>query len=233
MVLFQDLYTVYGGQIDWFHFGRGIFTFTNELFTSYLYLHNRPEDRSGAQNDTYFFDKYLLFKDGFVEWEDYDHPQFGAIQVGGFKKNFGRINPGFMLEQDAHRNMAFTLHHAWQTPNLEVHEVSVNDLGGGLREVIAVVANTRLIPTHSGIDLQNKIERPNQISLEGAQVLAGMIVSNRDLNIAQEQKTNPAVIKVDNIPGMGFVTVKWIINDGRQMTIRVNSPKGGTITHRL
>jgi hypothetical protein len=120
-----------------------------------------------------------------------------------------------MLEQDAHRNMAFTLHHAYHMPKLEIHEVTVYNLGGGLREVIAVVANTRLIPTHSSIDLKNRIERPNYISLEGANVVAGMIVHNRDLNIVEEQKVNPSVIEVDNIPGMGFVTVKWIIDGGR------------------
>ena len=231
LVLYQDLYTVYGGQIDWFHFGRGIFTFTNELFTSYLYLHNQPEGWFGSQKDQYFFDKYLLFEDAFVPWEDFEHPQFGAIQIGGFKKNFGRINPGFMLEQDAHRNMAFTLHHAYHTPKLEIHEVTVNDLGGGLREVIAVVANTRLIPTHSSIDLINSIERPNYISLEGASVLAGMIVHNRDLNLVEEQKVHPSVIEVGNIPGMGFVTVKWIIDGGRNFNITVDSAKGGKISY--
>lgn len=233
MVLYQDLYTVYGGQIDWFHFGRGIFTFTNELFTSYLYLHNKPEGWFGSQQDQYFFDKYLLLEDAFVPWEDFEHPQYGSIQVGGFKKNFGRVNPGFMLEQDAHRNMAFTLHHAYHTPKLEIHELTINDLGGGLREVIAVIANTRLIPTHSSIDLGKKIERPNYVSLEGANVIAGMIVKNRDMNLVEEQKTNPAVIKVSNIPGMDFVTVKWIIESGRKITLKVDSPKGGIITREL
>lgn len=231
LVLYQDLYTVYGGQIDWFHFGRGIFTFTNELFTSYLYLHNKPEGWFGSDQDRFFFDKYLLFEDAFVPWEDYDHPQFGPIQIGGFKKNFGRINPGFMLEQDAHRNMAFTLHHAYHTPKLEVQELTVNDLGGGLREVIAVVANTRLIPTHSSIDLRNKIERPNYIRLEGANVIAGMIVHNRDLSVVEEQKLDPAVIEIRNIPGMDFVTVKWIINGGRNFSLTVDSAKGGKISY--
>jgi hypothetical protein len=234
MVLFRDLYTVYGGQIDWFHMSRGIFTFTNELFTSYFYFNQQPEgwNRWGSP-EPYEFDKYLLFEDAFVPWQDFDHPQFGRIQIGGLKKNFGRINPGFMLEQEAHRNMAFTLFHAWHTPQIRISDVTTRDLGGGLKEITAIITNSRVIPTHSGIDRQNRIERPNYISLEGGTVLAGMVVQNRDLNIVREQKINPAVIEVENIPGMGTVTVRWIVNGGRRYNIRVDSPKGGIISREL
>ena len=229
LTLFEDLYTVYGGQIDWFHFSRGIFTFTNELFTPYKYFYETYASRDESQTASYHFDRYLLFEDAFVPWEDFEHPQFGKIQIGGFKKNFGRIHPGFMIEQDAHRNMAFTLHHAWHTPQLEIHELTVNQLGGGLSEVIAVVANPRLIPTHAGIDLMYRITRPNYVKLEGARVLAGMVVQNRDLNVVDEQKVNPEVIEVENIPGMGSVTVKWIVENPRNVTVTVNSEKGGVV----
>lgn len=233
MILYEDLYTVYGGQIDWFHFSRGIFTYTNELFTNYMYFYERYQNREESQKAPYFFDKYLLFEDAFVPWEPYDHPQFGPIEIGGFKKNFGRVHPGFMLETDAHRNMAFTLYHAYHTPQLEITEVSVNELGGGLREVIAVVANTRLTPTHAGIDLRHNIERPNYISLEGAEVLSGMLVHNRDLNVVEEQMVNPATLEVRNIPGMSYVTVKWIIEGGRRLTVNVDSAKGGKLSRQL
>jgi hypothetical protein len=233
MILFQDLYTVYGGQIDWFHFSRGIYTFTNELMTGYLYFNREYESRDAGQQAQYAFDKYLLFEDAFVPWEKYDHPQFGEIEIGGFKKNFGRIHPGFLFEQDAHRNMAFTLHHAYHTPKLEIHEISVTDLGGGLKEVVAVISNSRLIPTHSSIDIEYGIEEPDYISLEGGNVIAGIIVRNRDLNIAEEQRLNPSRLEIDNIPGMGSVTVKWIVDGGRRYKLTVDSKKGGKIVREF
>ena len=231
--LFEDLYTVYGGQIDWFHFGRGIFTYTNELFTSYKYFYEEYASREEGQKASYVFDRHLLFEDAFVEWEPFEHPQFGEIEIGGFKKNFGRVHPGFMLEQDAHRNMAFTLYHAYHTPQLEFTELTVNDLGGGLQEVIAVVTNTRMTPTHAGIDLRHSINRPNYISLEGADVVAGMLVNNRDLNVVEEQKANPGKLEIQNIPGMDSVTVKWIIDGGRRMSVTLDSPKGGIVREEL
>ncbi|TVR40243.1 MAG: peptidase M14 [Bacteroidia bacterium] len=234
LVLYQDLYTVYGGQIDWFHMMRGIFTFTSEMFSRYYLFHEKQRGWGGGFAEDFFtFDRYLLFEDAFVPWEDYDHPQFGAIQIGGFKKNYIRNNPGFLLEQELHRLTAFTLFHAYHTPKLEIVELTSEDLGGGQREVTAVIANTRLIPTHAGIDLRFNIERPNYISLEGAEVLAGMRVINRDLNVVEEQQHNPAVIEVDNIPGMGTVTVKWIVHGRGSLSVKVDSAKGGVVRRSL
>jgi hypothetical protein len=162
-----------------------------------------------------------------VDWHEYDHPQYGKIEIGGFKKNFGRAHPGFLLESDAHRNMAFTIYHCYQTPKLEIDSISDKDLGGGLREITAVIANRRIMPTHSSQDLKFKIERPDYITISDAKVLAGMVVQNRDLNITTEQKVKPEALEVENIPGMGTVTVRWIVQGSGKFTISVDSRKGG------
>lgn len=234
LISYKDLYTVYGGQRDWFHLMRGAFTFTTELFNRYMLFNEKPQRRSGRfAAEWYDFDKLLLFEDAFVPWTDYEHPHYGPIQIGGFKKNAIRVHPGFMLEQDAHRMTAFTLYHAHHTPKLHIAEVTSRSLGGGLTEVTAVVVNSRMIPTHSGVNLKFGIDRPNHISLEGGKVLASMLVKNPDLHVTEEQKQEPSVIEVDNIPGMGKVTVKWIVEGNKDLLIRVNSIKGGTVEKKL
>jgi hypothetical protein len=227
MIVYKDLYTAWGGELDWFNSGRGIFTFSNELFTSYMFF-----NKQGGPEDSYDFDKSLLFGDAILPWKEFDHPQYGKIEIGGGKKNFSRADPGFLLESDAHRNMAFCLYHAYHMPKLAVAEITERSLGGGLIEVTAVVSNTRMIPTHSSLDIKNKIERPDYISIQGAKVIVGMVVENRDLNIAQEQKMNPSVIEVGNIPGLGSVTVRWIISEGKNYTIKVDSKKGGVVSRQ-
>lgn len=226
MIVHKDLYTAWGGELDWFNSGRGIFTFSNELFTSYMYFNKQ----NAGQEDVYAFDQSLLFGDAIVAWQEYDHPQFGKIEIGGVKKNFTRADPGFLLESDAHRNMAFCIYHAYHMPKLVVEEITEKNLGGGLTEITVVVANKRMIPTHSSIDLRYKIERPDYISIQGPKVIAGMVVENRDLNIAREQKNNPATLEVRNIPGMGSVTVRWIVSGAKNYTIKVDSRKGGVVT---
>jgi hypothetical protein len=211
--LYKDLYTVYGGEIDWLSSSRGIFTFSNELMTNYLLFNAKPNNESrGQDNQAYEADKYLMFGDAFVEWTAFKHPQYGDIEVGGFKKNYVRNHPGFLLEYDGHRNLAFTMYHAYQMPKL-------------------AVLNSRIIPTHSSHDLKFKIERPDFITLKGAEVAAGMVMENLDFNVGREQKTSPAVIEVANVPGMGVVHVRWIVKGNpSNYTIEINSRKGGVVT---
>ncbi len=229
LVVYKDLYTVYGGELDWFYGSRGIYTYSNELWTPYLFF-NSDATRNPADNANYEFDRYLLFQDAFVPWHEYDHPQYGKIEIGGFKKNFGRAHPGFLMQSDAHRNMAFTIYHCYQTPKLSVDTIKEKDLGDGLKEITAVISNDRVMPTHSSQDLKYKIERPDYITLSGANVIAGMIVDNPDLNITTEQRTDPATIAVRNIPGLGTVTVRWIVQGSGKYTVTVDSKKGGVVS---
>src|SRR5690606_26209183 len=163
LIVHKDLYTAWGGELDWFNSGRGIFTFSNELFTSYMYFNRQ----GSGQEDVYAFDQSLLFGDAIVSWQEYDHPQFGKIEIGVVKKNFTRADPGFLLESDAHRNMAFCIYHAYHMPKLVVEEMTEKNLGGGLTEITVVITNKRMIPTHSSLDLRYKIERPDYISIQG------------------------------------------------------------------
>ena len=225
LVVYKDLYSVFGGELDWFYGSRGIYTYTNELMVSYMYYHENAG--RGNQDEEMNVDRYLTFGDAFVKWEEYDHPQYGKIEIGGFKKNFGRAHPGFLLEQDAHRNMAFTIYHAYHTPKISISDVKEENLGGGLRQITATIYNERLMPTHSSQDLKYKIERPDYVSISGANVVTGMVVKDADFNKVEEQKVNPEKMLVENIPGMNSVKVRWIVSGSGNYQIKVDSAKGG------
>jgi hypothetical protein len=233
-VIHKDLYTVYGGEIDFLSLTRGIFTFSNELMTSYK-LFNQKNTAGRWDNDEFNeFDKYVLFGDGYVEWKAFNHPQFGDVEIGGPKKNYIRNHPGFMIQEDAHRNMAFSLYHAYQTPKLEIVGIKTENLSGDLVAVTATIMNTRIIPTHSRHDVKNKIERPNYISLSGSDLVAGMTVQNEDLNLFTEQKFSPEKIVVPNIEGMGNVKVRWIVRGNPSgATVNVSSAKGGMVSEKI
>lgn len=226
LTVYKDLYSVFGGELDWFYAGRGIYTFTNEIFSRFAYYKNN--DRN--QDVQYDFDKELLMGDAFESWKTFTHPTYGEIEVGGFKKNFGRATPGFLLEEECHRNMAFTLYHAYHMPNLSISDIKEKDLGGGLKEITATIKNDRLMPTHASQDLKYKIERPDYVTISGVNVEAGMVVSNEDFGVTKEQKTEPAKLRLNNIPGNGIVKIRWIVSGRGKYTITVDSAKGGVVT---
>jgi hypothetical protein len=224
LTIWKDLYPVYGGELDWWYGAMGCFVFSNELWNSYLMFYDT------ARTDPYEFDKLLLFEDAFIPWQKVNHPVYGEIEVGGFGKNFGRLHPGFMLETDAHRNAAFCIYNAYQSPKLEISEIMVRKLPGGLNEVSATLENTRMIPTHSANNVKYKIDPPDYISLHGGEVIAGMIVEDRDNNVNIEQKKHPEKLEIANLQGYQHVNVKWIVRGGGKYTIDVESVKGGRVT---
>ncbi len=224
ITIWKDMYTVYGGELDWWHGAMGCFVWSNELWNSYLMFYDT------TNTDEYEFDRLLLFEDSFIPWQKIMHPVYGEVELGGFSKSFGRLHPGFLLESDAHRNAAFCIYNAYHLPKLEIRDVKVKKLDGGLREITATVENKRMLPTHSATNLKFRIDPPDYVILEGGNVLAGMIVENADLNITREQKKDPRRMEITNIPGYQKVNLKWIVKGGSKFTVRVESVKGGNIS---
>jgi hypothetical protein len=228
MTVWKDLYIVWGGELDWFYGARGIVTFSNELWTSFKEFETAERNNNRYDQQSYEFDRLLLFRDAFVEWKPFNHPQYGPIEVGGFKKTFGRAEPGFLLQAEAHRNMAFTLYQTWEMPKVEVDSIGVRSLGNGLTEVTAVIANRRLVPTHTQQDVENRISPPDLVSLSGGTVIAGYRVTNERTGESVEQAAEPARLRLTNIPGRSLARVKWIVRGSGPFTVTVASAKGGT-----
>ncbi len=221
LTIWKDMYTVYGGELDWWYGAMGCFVFSNELWNSFLMFYDT------TKTDLFEFDRLLLFEDAFIPWQKINHPVYGEVELGGFSKMFGRLHPGFILENDSHRNAAFCIYNSYQSPKLEITNLKVNKLNGGLKEITASVVNRRMLPTHSATNIKYKIDPPDYVILEGGTVIAGMIVENADLNITTEQKKNPQKIELTNISGYQKTDLKWIVKGGTKYTVRVESVKGG------
>ncbi|MEE9118024.1 MAG: M14 family metallopeptidase [Calditrichia bacterium] len=238
MVLYKDLYPAVGGELDWFYGGRGIYTFTNELWSSFDYFRNvDKKDQSwfGRRADVYRFDRLLLFGEGIVPWKKIKHPQYGEIEIGGIKKAWTRTAPSFLIEDMCHRNMAFTLFHAYHLPVLKINSQKVKDLPGGLKQIDVVIFNERVLPTRSAHEVTNKITPPDIISISGKnlKVIGGFLVEDPYLNIVREQKYNPENLRIDTIDGMSEIHLRWIVSGDYPFKITIDSNKGGLVQSTL
>src|ERR1044071_9846255 len=108
-----------------------------------------------SNEDSGAFLRHVLLNDGVVKWHPFNHPTYGPIEIGGTKKEWGRTPPSFLLEEECHRNMAFTLYHADQMPLLRLAEVKMEKLDDGLYRIWVTVENSRFIPTHTEQDEVN------------------------------------------------------------------------------
>lgn len=243
IVIWSGLYTVHGGFIDWTNDGLGILSFSNELWNTGQYF-TSPELKEQQRNpgspinprvSSFFFDDYLEFGDEFNEWKEFDHPVYGKVEIGGWKKYQGRIQPRFMGEEVCHRNMAFSLYQADEMPQMAAGEATVESLGGGVYRVRVDFTNKKLIPTILAKAAQNNVVRPDLLTAGGrnVEVLSAAWVRDK-IRPGPTQlidQPDPARIIVRNgHPGRTTRTIEYIVRGSGEMIVTYSSVKGGTAT---
>lgn len=231
MLLWKDLYTVWGGEIDWLYGARGIVTFTTELWSlRNLDKTNAPPSRE----DEAAFLKYVLLNDGVVTWHPFHHPLYGPIEIGGTRKEWGRTPVSFLLEEECHRNMAFTLYHADQMPRLRLSELNTGALADGLYRVEVTVENDRLIPTRLGQDIAHRITPPDIVSLSGRDVtvVSAGRVTDRFRKRIEAVRRRPERLEIDTVPGRGIVRVQFLVSGHGEFQVTVDSARGGLLVEK-
>jgi murein tripeptide amidase MpaA len=86
---------------------------------------------------------------GFHDWAEYDHPQLGKVEIGGWRTKYTWRNPpsGRFLEEEVEKTYKFALIHAMLLPELEIVEVKAFDLGEGVYRVQVKVTNMGFLST--------------------------------------------------------------------------------------
>jgi hypothetical protein len=241
LVIWSGLYTVHGGSIDWSNDGLGIVSLSNELWNSGQYF-TSPELKEQQRNPnspisqragSLFFDDLLEFGDQYVEWKEFDHPQFGKVEIGGWKKTQGRVPPRFMNEELCHRNMAFTLYHADQMPQMRMRDAKVEALGGGVFRVRVEIENAKLIPTITARAAENQVVPPDLLLVQGKNVEALSAGWVRDrwrpgATALIAQKDLKRIMVRNGHPGRTVRVVEYILRGSGGVTVTYSSQKGGT-----
>ena len=186
---------------------------------------------SPSSEDSAAFLKYVLLSDGVVKWHSYTHPTFGPIEIGGTKKHWSRVPPSFLLEEECHRNMAFTLYHADQMPLLRISEVVMEKIDDGLFKVLVTVENSRLIPTHTEQDVAHHINAPDLVTLKGdkVKVISAGRMTDRYFKKVEAVERRPERVEVSNVSGMGTARVQFVVSGSGRFTVTVDSAKGGLL----
>lgn len=240
-VIWRGLYTVHGGSIDWTNDGLGIVSFSNELWNGGQYFNSPllqeqqqdPNSPISGQRSRFFFDDFLEFGDQYVEWTPFDHPQFGAVELGGWKKLSGRVNPRFMSMELFHRNMAFTLYHADQMPLMSMGETSVERVEGNIFRVRIDIRNERLIPTITERGRRNNVVRPDLITVEGnVDIIAAGWVPNKfrpgPTQMIDQEELDRILVRSGH-PGRTTRTLEYLVRGSGSMTVQYSAVKGGTV----
>ncbi|MEQ9104478.1 MAG: M14 family metallopeptidase [Rhodothermales bacterium] len=242
MVIWSGLYTVHGGFIDWTNDGLGIISFSNELWNGGQY-YNSPDLKEQQRDDdspiagqkgSYFFDDYLEFGGQYSEWKPFDHPTYGAVELGGWSKLRGRIPPRFMNEELSHRNMAFTLYQADQMPRMAMHAPTVERVADDVYRVRVDIENDRVAPTITARAAQNNVVPPDLLLVSGrnVEVISAGWVANKfrpDATELIDQHNLSRIMIRNGHPGHTTRTIEYLLRGRGDVTIRYESTKGGDV----
>ena len=244
ITVYKDMYTVYGGTIDFTYATYGIYTFSNELDLDPVAAVPTGKERKaeeeeeggggmffqGGRLEEMIYQDLVLMGEQFTEWKPYKHPLYGDIEIGGVKKFGERVPPLFRLAETCHRNAAFCLYHADQLPRLSFDKTKVTKLGNGLYQIDVTVANSRVTPSITAVALQNKLHRVDQIRIEGkeAQLVAAGLLVDQFHNLTRKIKTvKNSFWSESGIPSFGRVDYRLIVKGSGSIDIIYDSLKGG------
>jgi hypothetical protein len=240
-VIWQGLYTVHGGSIDWTNDGLGVISFSNELWNGGQYFNSPllqsqqqdPDSPISGQRSRFFFDDLLEFGDQYVEWAPFDHPVYGQVEMGGWKKLSGRVNPRFLSMELFHRNMAFTLYHADQMPLMTIGDAEVERVQGDVWRVRVPIRNERLIPTITEKARQNRVVQPDILSVDGnVEIITAGWVQNQHVpgpTDRIDQAEMDRILVRSGHPGRTTRTIEYLVRGSGSMTVEYASVKGGTV----
>jgi hypothetical protein len=230
MVIWKDLYTVHGGFVNWTYEGLGIFSFTNEMW-SRSQLYNDAATPPDGKDENLFFNDSVMLGQLYIPWQELEHPHYGTIEIGGYKRQHGRVAPSFLIEEMIHRNAIFCARHAEEIAQVRFAEPVIEDLPGGLRRIRVALENDALLPSRSAMAARENLGTPDIVSIEGqgVEVLVGGVMPDRwNPEAFQAVDREPARLRLnDGVPGRsagpGRVELAWIVRGEGAVTIRYSA----------
>jgi hypothetical protein len=160
--------------------------------------------------------------DGFVAWAKVQHPEFGEVEVGGFKPYAVTNPPAAKLAELGASHAKFAVHLASLFPRVKVASFEAVGHGGGVFRLKAEVENAGFWPTSLAHGQTARAVKPTMVQLR---VDPGAVLSG-------SAKTSFVPVLAGS---GGRAKYEWLIRGktGETVELLVQSEKGGSATARV
>ncbi|HTI13532.1 MAG TPA: M14 family metallopeptidase [Dictyobacter sp.] len=172
--------------------------------------------------------------EAFVDWHDFEHPQLGPVEIGGWRtKLYVQNAPLKYLPQMCEQHCRFTLLHASLSPYLQVRHLAAQSLGDDLFRVTFVVENAGFLPTDTSLKArERKVVRPLEVELTLPETVT-LVAGQQKQTLGQlEGRSNKLEEGFSHqSPADMMRKVDWIVkgSGGEQVEITVRSQRAGVI----
>jgi murein tripeptide amidase MpaA len=172
-----------GGMDDYGYDQWGWFGFTTELWDLPTEAGVKKKDyiewlRRHPESDDLLmmhWNDQALAGQGFIDWQPFDHPQLGSLEIGGWdEKAVWQNAPAQCLPDLCEKHCQFTISHALMSPKLAIAQwelipVGTADHAQGSRlyRLILQLENRGFLPTYTSQKaLERKIVKPIEVELQ-------------------------------------------------------------------
>jgi len=107
---------------------------------------------------------------GFAEWEVYDHPTLGEVEIGGFVPYSCTTPPYKWADSLLNLQVPWILKLAGELPDLHIYEILTTAKGNGIYQLDIWVENRAFIPFPTDMGSRNRQPAPTILTLKGEQV---------------------------------------------------------------
>lgn len=218
----------HGTLISWGYWDFGVVGFVPEFWGAF----DADYDKNGRVSDKErlkWNDEKLGGK-GFKNWQSFNHPQLGQVEIGGWDTKFTRQNPPVeMLKEEIEKYVPWMTWLAEISPRVVIRESNVRVIEKGKVVKISLkIENEGYLPTYiTTRALEMKIAKPvrSLVEVKDAELISGeprTDLGNLDGTRDNNGVTTRSVDYVFQITGKNPVA-----------TFTVQSEKGGTIKKEI
>lgn len=173
----------------------------------------------------------------FVAWHPFEHPQLGALEIGGLDMMYTFRNPPpGLMQAEAVRHLPFTLALGEMLPHLEFHTLQITPLRAGEYALMLVVENSGFLSTCSSEQgRKRQSARPVRVDLEldpQVKLVSGKHHTELGHLEGRSNKLDSGGFW-ESSPTDNRARLEWVLqaDPGSQLTIHVLSDRAGTL-HR-
>lgn len=244
LLVWKDLYSTYGDSDNFTNNLCGAYSFVGELFQNETETYTtRKEEKeregkaenSASRNETarerLDFNDNVALGELYTDWEPYNHPVYGDIEIGGWVKMSSRLPHPFMLQDLVHRNAMAVIFSAEQTPEISMEVFETEKIGKDLNKIRIRIKNSKAIPSVSYQTVRNKLYPKDILKVSGKniKVVSGGKIDDKYMNKISYKEYKPEIQFVQ-VPGFGVVEYEFLVSGKGKVQINYESRKAGKKT---
>jgi murein tripeptide amidase MpaA len=216
----------YGTLLSWAYWDRGIIGWVPEYWPGISADTDGDGETSELErlryNDEQLGGKY------FVDWEPFDHPQLGKVEIGGWRRKFVSQNPPpELLEEECAMQIPWILYLAKQSPRISMTDPVFEEMEDGRFEIQVTVTNGGFLPTNlTERGMAAEVVKPvyASIVLENCKLVEG----DRRADLGHLAGSYP----VADPERKSSADARWVVGEasaGATFQVVVSSEKGGIL----